>query len=195
MATPTVARRWRCAPEPATSPAHQPGPNSCDVRTNPFCPRTRFSRAIHTHAQTWSAMGYSPPTIALQHAAGHLQRRCPVTIGERIAGAWSVLRGNNGRQPEQKGSIAPFDRIFDGAVGTDNNQLKEPYAKSTWVMRAIKLVTLPMVEVPLRFTVGERGGKQVVTDPQLLDWWEAPGIGADGQPISLADFFEATVGW
>lgn len=93
-----------------------------------------------------------------------------------------------------KGSIAPFDRIGFGGAGS-GEKLSQAYAQSPWVSRAIKLISLPMTEVPLRFSAESRGSKQIIDDPSLLAWWESPAVGADKQPLSMADTIEATVGW
>lgn len=104
-----------------------------------------------------------------------------LTISQRVRAAWSAL---------VKGSIEPFNKIpfGDGAVGA---KLSQPYAKSVWVMRAIKTVAGPIAAVPLRFTLDRRGGEQAFNDTALTAWWENPCRGLRG----FAPFIEAGVGW
>lgn len=79
--------------------------------------------------------------------------------------------------------------------GDGGEKLTEPYRKSTWVQRAIKLVAQPVGAVPLRVSTDARGGRQLLNDPELAAWWETPAVGADGRPMSACDFAEATVSW
>ncbi len=110
----------------------------------------------------------------------------PVNLRTRLKAAFGLV---------VKGSIAPFDRLIDLTGNSGGEKLTQPYANSPWVSRAIKLIALPMTEVPLRFSAESRGSKQVIDDPALAAWWESPALGPDKQPISLADTIEATVGW
>jgi SPP1 gp7 family putative phage head morphogenesis protein len=95
----------------------------------------------------------------------------------------------------QRGAEFPFNRISDGFTSVGGQKLTQPYLQSAPVMRAIKLISQPLAEVPLRFSQDSRDGKQLVQDPSLMAWWESPAVGADKQPMSLADFIEASVGW
>lgn len=97
--------------------------------------------------------------------------------------------------PVQKGSLAPFDRLIDSGSLVGGQQLSEPYRQSAPVMRALKLVSQPISQVPLRFTADRRDGKQLVENPELAAWWETPAVGPDKQPMSLADLIEASIGW
>jgi SPP1 gp7 family putative phage head morphogenesis protein len=96
--------------------------------------------------------------------------------------------------PGQK-SLHPFFRPGADLGTVGGPRLTQPYKQSAPVMRAIKLVSQPICSVPLRFTQDARGGKKLVENPELAAWWEAPGIGADRQPMSQSDFLEATVSW
>jgi len=85
----------------------------------------------------------------------------------------------------QRGSIAPFDKLFftDGVVG---DQLKESYANSVWVQRAIKFVAGPISAVPLCFYEGDTE----VESPELHAFWQRPAVG-----LTFSEFVTASVGW
>lgn len=94
-----------------------------------------------------------------------------------------------------KGSIAPFDRLVNlGLGGSYGEGLHKPFAKSVWVMRAIKSVIDPVVAVQLRFSSDAAGGKQLVSSEGLEDYWKSPAIGPTG-PLTLATVKTATIGW
>jgi SPP1 gp7 family putative phage head morphogenesis protein len=113
-----------------------------------------------------------------------------------LAGLVTEQKGSASPQPVvQKGAGAPFDRLIDSGSLVGGQQLSQPYKQSAPVMRALKLVSQPISQVPLRFTVDRRDGKQLVENPELAAWWETPAVGADKQPMSQADFIEASVGW
>ena len=105
---------------------------------------------------------------------------------------WQRLRAATGLV--LKGLPSPFNKISD-LGGITGESLVSPYKNSTWVQRAIKIVSLPMTDVPLRFSTDTRGGRQLINDPSLMQWWENPAIGQDKQPLALSDFIEATNGW
>lgn len=92
-----------------------------------------------------------------------------------------------------KGSIAPFDRFIDLGGSSSAEKLNQPYAKSLWVARAIKIVTDPITSVPLRFSTEERG-REAIDDPELIEAWETPAIGPEG-PMGWRDVVSATIGW
>jgi SPP1 gp7 family putative phage head morphogenesis protein len=115
-----------------------------------------------------------------------------VRLWARIKTAGMVLRG----------SIAPFNRLI-GEVGggiANGQALKEPYRNSVWVQRAIKKVAGPIAAVKLEFYVDARGGEQMVSDPKVAAFWNAPAIGSKAasgkvKRLALNDVVEATVGW
>jgi SPP1 gp7 family putative phage head morphogenesis protein len=102
-----------------------------------------------------------------------------------------------------RGSIAPFDRLSGEILGggmANGQPLKEPYRNSVWVQRAIKKVAGPIAAVKLEFYGDARGGEQLVSDPKLAAFWNAPAIGSKSaggkvKRLSLNDTIEATVGW
>lgn len=85
----------------------------------------------------------------------------------------------------QKGSIAPFDKLLFGE-GAPGDQLKDSYANSVWVQRAIKFVAGPISAVPLCF----REGDTEIESPELDAFWQRPAVG-----LSRAEFLVASVGW
>lgn len=86
-------------------------------------------------------------------------------------------------------------------------KLSKPYAMSTWVRAAIEIVTGPIASVPLRFAADARGGKALLADEALAQFWSAPARGPiapvflrstvslDQGRLAFADVIEATVGW
>ena len=79
--------------------------------------------------------------------------------------------------------------IFDRPgmdTSSPNDSLRNAYAESVWVMRAIKNVAGPVASVPLLLSIGERK----ILDPVLDAFWKAPAVGLD-----WVDFVEASVGW
>lgn len=123
-----------------------------------------------------------------------------MTLPQRLRTAWTLVTTGSLRASDHialitKGSLGAFDRIADLSAGAGGEKLSRPFEQSPWVSRAIKLIALPMTEVPLRFSTDARGSKQIVDDPALAAFWESPALGGDKQPLSLADTIEATVGW
>jgi SPP1 gp7 family putative phage head morphogenesis protein len=123
-----------------------------------------------------------------------------MSLFSRIKAVWDLagmVTEHKGSPPApvQKGSLAPFDRLIDSGSLIGGQQLSEPYRQSAPVMRALKLVSQPISQVPLRFTADRRDGKQLVENPELAAWWETPAVGPDKQPMSLADLIEASIGW
>lgn len=99
-------------------------------------------------------------------------------FSQRLRAAWQIVR---------KGSSFPFNQVgpVDGLGGL---RLTEAYRNSPWVQRAIKKVAGPIAAVSLQFrTVG---GSDLVDDPGLQAFWQAPAAG-----MTRADFIEASVGW
>jgi hypothetical protein len=92
------------------------------------------------------------------------------------AAGWVLKR--TGGLPE-----AWFDHAPTVAPPSD---LTNPFAKSVWVMRAIKKIAAPISAVPLKFTLGE----DEYQDPALAAFWRNPATG-----LRLPDFIEASVGW
>ena len=73
-----------------------------------------------------------------------------------IAGAEAWLRG---------------DDVMD-AISQD--RLTNPFAHSVWVQRAIKSVAEPISSTPLDlFTLAGKERREI-TDPNLMEFWEAP---------------------
>ena len=109
-----------------------------------------------------------------------------MTLGQRIRAAWGFIT---------KGSFVGLDFNRIPLDGTPGGELKQPFKNSPWVQRAVKLVALPIAEAPLRISSDERMGKQLLNDPELTRFWEAPALGPDKQPMAFADMVEAFVGW
>lgn len=106
-------------------------------------------------------------------------------ISHRLRAAFGILT---------KGSIAPFDRLIGGGA-SGGEALRDPFRRSAWVMRAVKLVAMPISEVPLRLSTDGRNGRQLLTDPELNAYWQTPAVGCDRQPMSFCDFAELSVIW
>jgi SPP1 gp7 family putative phage head morphogenesis protein len=157
------------------------------------------------------ANGFESQDRAKRQPLPSLEGGKPMSLFARIKAVWDlagIVTEQNGSDvtesapvqegvsaPVQKGAIAPFDRIIDTGALVGGQKLSQPYKQSAPVMRALKLVSQPISQVPLRFTVDRRDGKQLVENPELAAWWETPAVGADKQPMSQADFIEASVGW
>jgi len=90
-----------------------------------------------------------------------------------------------------KGIPGAWHQFFNQAGNSESDgtasQLKQPYAQSAWVMRAIKHVSEPIAGVPLYWTAGD----SEYEDDSLDAFWDSPVIGLD----SWSDFVEAWVGW
>ncbi len=110
----------------------------------------------------------------------------PMTLTQRLKGAFQLV---------VKGSVAPFNQIPDLGGASSGDKLTQPMRKSTWVQRAIKIVALPCTDVPLTLSTDMRGGTEVVTDPRMISYWEAPALGPDKRPLSWADTVETTIIW
>jgi SPP1 gp7 family putative phage head morphogenesis protein len=125
----------------------------------------------------------------LLFAAPHRDGGDAMNLGQRIRAAFGLVL---------KGSLGPlegdFNRLIDYS-GMSGASLKEPYKNSPWVQRAIKLVALPIQEVPLRISTDERGGRQLLNDKELNRYWESPALGPDKRPLAFADVIESSVGW
>ena len=105
-----------------------------------------------------------------------------------FASFWGSLTSLAGRFGVKKGASFPFDQV--SGLGGEGDRLRNPYSKSTWVMRAIKKVAGPIAAVPLNFTTDQRGGDVPVEDSAFQAWWQSPAEG-----LTRYDFIEATVGW
>ena len=77
---------------------------------------------------------------------------------------------------------------FVPLLGTQNEKLSEPFRESTWVMRAIKMISGPISSVPLEFEA--EGSEEDISDPMLSAFWKRPCYGMD-----QSDMVEAFVGW
>lgn len=135
------------------------------------------------------------------------------------------LRSPSGARPgvvrsAGPGQFIPWNIIPPDIFGAPN-ELKQPYAESVWVHRAIDLVAGPIASVPLMFsdenddliTVSVRGVprnhlrprtlralKGLRREPQaqageLAGFWDFPGLNRDGSRMSRAEFLHASVGW
>lgn len=108
------------------------------------------------------------------------------------------MTGNSGEKvtlaPQQKGSIAPFDRIGFTA-STSLEKLEKPYANSVWVQAAMRKVMAPVCTVPLQFFGDARGGKQAITDPAVIAFWQKPAIGPGQTRLKITEVIEASLGW
>lgn len=86
-------------------------------------------------------------------------------------------------------------------------KLDQPYRRSTWVRAAIDFIAGPIASVPLRFATDARGGKALLTDDALTEFWTMPArapvapvllrsaLSVERGRLPLAEVIEATVGW
>lgn len=109
--------------------------------------------------------------------------KTPITA--RLRAAWSTL---------VRGSIAPFDRLFDVSAG-QAPKLNQPYAQSVWVSSAVRHITRPITDVSLKFSADTRQGEVEITDPAVLDYWSAPALGPGDQRLSCEDVTEQSLTW
>ena len=97
----------------------------------------------------------------------------------------SAIRGLVTRMTETVQTI-PFNWV--PIIGGEREAVKDPMLQSTWILRAIKLISGPISAVPLCFC--DRATEQEYTDQSLLEYWESPAVGMDA-----IDVTEAYVGW
>lgn len=96
-------------------------------------------------------------------------------IINRIASSFGFVKRTSG---------VPFDWV--PILGGTGDNVTEPMRESTWVMRAIKLISGPISSVPLRFESGDTP----IEDAALDEYWSRPCASMD-----LSDVCEAFVGW
>ena len=86
----------------------------------------------------------------------------------------------------RKGAWQPFN-VAPNLDGGDLNKLARPYELSAWVMRAIKEITGPISNVPLKFELNDNE----FDNPELVTWWKTPALNLPG----WSEFIEASTGW
>lgn len=91
------------------------------------------------------------------------------------------------------GAGHPFYRGDLGVSGLNASE-SQPYAKSPWVMSAIRTIIDPIKSVGLGFTMDGRRGEELVEDPILKQFWENPSVDKSGL-MSCADLVTASLGW
>jgi SPP1 gp7 family putative phage head morphogenesis protein len=89
---------------------------------------------------------------------------------------------------ETKGAGAPFpfDQIPVSTGSTE--KLNQPMSESVWVQSAIKKISMPIADVPLRFR--DPVTEQEIEGEPWLEFWQDPVEGMD-----YSDMIEAMVGW